>query len=536
MKRAAAWLVFLSAAAVLFVVLGLRSGRIDPADVPEGLRVLLPGVPAPRPDPPPPGTPLMVELAEPPTDRYGASRPTSEDRTYAPLVEEAGGTYDPTLGQAARELAGFYATHRELAPSEPLAFLLDAAGATVWGVRQSVVVTNAEGLGVVEEAVSDAVRATPGPLQVGVGEVVLLDAPDRRVVAVLTARKGVQIDPMPRAFAAGERITIAGTLPPDHHDVSALALAPDGAFVEPPVEARGTRFSLTLVATPGPWSVEILANGPHGPTPLTQLALHVDEPVPDILSTHWPPAEAHIDDPAAEVARLVDNDRARFDLPPLRRDPVLDQVATRHSEDMARNGFVGHVSPRTGDVTARLNTARYRSATHAENVALNRSLWDAERGLMRSLGHRRNILSPAFDAAGYAAVRADDAWYVTQVFARPAPIIEDPEAARAALLERLEAARRSARVAPLALSRPLDEAARRAASAPDAKPKAALDAAARAGVTGRSSGWVVQLADLAQFEPPESLLEARYRRVGLGVRQFIGRPGPDIQVVVLVGE
>lgn len=536
MKRAAAWLLLLSVAAAAFMVLGLRSGRLDPADVPEALRTLLPAVPGPRPEPPPPGTPLMVELAEPPTDRYGATRPTSEDRTYAPIVEQAGGVYDPTLGQAARELAGFYAAHRELAPSEPLAFLLDAAGATVWGVRQSVVVTNAEGLGVVEDAVGDAIRATPGTLQVGVGEVVLLDEPDRRVVAVLTARKGVQMDSMPRAFTAGDPITIAGTVPPDHHDVTALALSPDGRFVDVEVETQGPRFSLALNATPGPWSVEILADGPHGSTPLTQLALHVDEPVPDVLSTHWPPAEDDVDDPAAEVARLVDNDRARHDLPPLRRDPALDVIAARHSQDMAQNGFVGHVSPRTGDVTARLNTARYRSATHAENVALNRSLWDAERGLMRSLGHRRNILSPEFEAAGYGAVRSGDAWYVTQVFTRPAPVIEDAEAARAALLERLEAARRSARVAPLTLSRPLDDAARRAAATPEAQPKAALDAAARAGVTGRSSGWVVQLADLAQFEPPDSLLEGRYRRVGLGVRQFIGRPGPDIQVVVLVGE
>ena len=536
MKRALEITLLAATVAVAMALWAVRTGRVPTEYVPEALRALAPQAAA-EPPPPSAGTPFVLELTEPPTDRYGRPPARDADATYRPVVEATGAGYDPTMGQAAAELAAFYADHHALAPSEPLAFILDAAGATVWGVRQAVVVTNAEGLAAVSDAVVEAVGATGGQVVAGVGEVVLLDAPPRRVIAVLTAHPGPSIEPMPRGYQAGDRVRIRGTLPPEHAHPTVLAMQPDGTLFELDCALEDRRFTTSFDATAGRWQVELLATGPHGPTPLAQLTFHVDEPIPDALNTHWPPDETMLDDPAAELARLVDNDRAADGLPPFRRDPALDVVAQRHSVDMARNAFVGHVSPRTGSVTDRLRVARYRSAGHGENVALNRNLWDAEQGLMRSLGHRRNILSTDLDSAGFGAVHKDDGWYVTQVFARPAPVIDDLERARGALLERLSEAREAARVSPLRVFRPLDAAARGAAGRPSAKPNEALDdAAAHGGLDGQGSGYVVQLATLEQFAPPAGLLDGRFRRVGLGVGQFIGGVGPDIQVVVLVAE
>ena len=74
--------------------------------------------------------------------------------------------------------------------------------------------------------------------------------------------------------------------------------------------------------------------------------------------------------------------------------------ALAHSIDMHESGYVGHVSPNTGSVGDRLEAASYKGLTYGENVALNATITDAHEGLIRSLGHRRNLLSNQFTHLG----------------------------------------------------------------------------------------------------------------------------------------
>ena len=74
----------------------------------------------------------------------------------------------------------------------------------------------------------------------------------------------------------------------------------------------------------------------------------------------------------------------------------------------------------------RLHRADYAFAFAAENIARSTSLWEAMASLMRSPGHRRNLLSPEVTHGGIGVAIATDAhgertYLVTQVFARPAP-------------------------------------------------------------------------------------------------------------------
>ncbi len=494
--------------------------------------------PAPRgyPKPPPPaGTDLLVELVEAPAETYAAPAPTAADKALAPLVREAGAQYDPALGHAARELAAWYAADGRLAPSAALAFLLDSAGAVAWGMRQGVLVTTEED----DEAVIRAVRShiEEGRRWVGVGEAWQLGEAPRRVIAVVATGVAPRIAPFPRSAEVGDEAVLSGNLPIGYGEPSALVMRPDLGIDPLEVRVAGRGFEIPVgFDEAGTWVVELLAQGPRGPIPMAQLTTWVGEPVPDRYEGVWPPDESGVElesDGVEELAAFFAQERERYGLEPLERDPELDRVAQAHSEEMADKGFVGHLSPTTGDAGDRVAGARYRAVAVAENVALNQSLWDAHAGLLRSLGHRRNILSRSLTHVGFGAARRDESWYVTQLFATPRPVVGDPEVARRHLLARLRAARGDADDRRLRLDRRLAEVAQAEAESRAPAPRRALD---RAHVAARATAWVAALPTLDTFTPRGELTDPDWRRVGVGVHQRDDLEGPDIQVVVLMAE
>lgn len=121
-----------------------------------------------------------------------------------------------------------------------------------------------------------------------------------------------------------------------------------------------------------------------------------------------------------EMVRLVNQERRQHGLAPVRFDAELQEVARAHSEEMWQRGYFAHVSPVTGTPTDRLREAgiEYRSA--GENLALAPSVQIAHRGLMRSDGHRANILSPTFSRIGVGAITTPTgSTMFTQEFAGP---------------------------------------------------------------------------------------------------------------------
>lgn len=102
----------------------------------------------------------------------------------------------------------------------------------------------------------------------------------------------------------------------------------------------------------------------------------------------------------AQMLELVNAERNRAGLPPLAADPELTDVARRHSADMFRRGYFAHVTPENKDPFDRIREANVRFLTAGENLALAPSLQMAHTGLMRSPGHRANILRPTFGRVG----------------------------------------------------------------------------------------------------------------------------------------
>ena len=125
--------------------------------------------------------------------------------------------------------------------------------------------------------------------------------------------------------------------------------------------------------------------------------------------------------------RLV-NDARRNEgsLRPLVHSDVLAEIAREHSQDMARNDYLGHDDSRGHgpDWRVRQRGIRYRSV--AENVAENRGWEDpvarAVDGWLRSPGHRRNIMDRGLTESGVGIALDPESGtlYFTQLFLRPA--------------------------------------------------------------------------------------------------------------------
>ncbi|ARZ67062.1 CAP domain-containing protein [Streptomyces sp. HU2014] len=102
---------------------------------------------------------------------------------------------------------------------------------------------------------------------------------------------------------------------------------------------------------------------------------------------------------------LVNQERAKAGVPPLRLDDRLSLAAQRHSEDQARNNFLGHKGSNGSEFFDRFREAGVQNlSAGAENAAPVTDVRQAMDMLMKSAGHRVNILSPQYGrfGAGFA--------------------------------------------------------------------------------------------------------------------------------------
>lgn len=113
-------------------------------------------------------------------------------------------------------------------------------------------------------------------------------------------------------------------------------------------------------------------------------------------------------DPGAEAAMLemLNRERVAQGLEPLVMDEALRQAARAHSQDMLARGYFGHVTPDGVTPAQRLRRRNILFLVMGENLAFAPTVRVAHQGLMRSPGHRANILRPAFHRVGIGAIDA----------------------------------------------------------------------------------------------------------------------------------
>jgi len=154
--------------------------------------------------------------------------------------------------------------------------------------------------------------------------------------------------------------------------------------------------------------------------------------------------------------RLINEERVSRGLQPLLLRKDLRASARFHSLDMGVNSFFGHDSPKGRTHSYRISAfdRTLLAQSSAENVAKLEMNWTCNDGygnpiscagmltndsdpvadavarlhqdLMNSPGHRKNILSPDSTHIALGVARTDSGVYVTQLFTKPAGVLETP--------------------------------------------------------------------------------------------------------------
>ena len=110
---------------------------------------------------------------------------------------------------------------------------------------------------------------------------------------------------------------------------------------------------------------------------------------------------------------VLNAERARHDLRPLRMNRKLSKAARRHSRAMARKRFFSHTSPNGATFVDRIRHTGYLHGARrwhiGENIAYGSGDLSAPRAIatawMNSSSHRANILSQSFGAIGIGVAR-----------------------------------------------------------------------------------------------------------------------------------
>ena len=102
----------------------------------------------------------------------------------------------------------------------------------------------------------------------------------------------------------------------------------------------------------------------------------------------------------SEMLNMVNQERTKRGLRPLKADTALTRVARAHSLDMFQRGYFSHYTPEGKDPFDRMRAAGIKFLAAGENLALGQNLTICHEGLMNSPGHRANILNPAYGRLG----------------------------------------------------------------------------------------------------------------------------------------
>jgi uncharacterized YkwD family protein len=105
-----------------------------------------------------------------------------------------------------------------------------------------------------------------------------------------------------------------------------------------------------------------------------------------------------------QMVNLINQERAKAGVAPLKVDLRMVQSARVKSKDMIDNNYFSHTSPTLGGFATLIRKYAPDYRYLGENLAGNRSVQAAHTALMNSEGHRRNILNPNYTSIGIGIV------------------------------------------------------------------------------------------------------------------------------------
>src|SRR6476661_7485579 len=129
------------------------------------------------------------------------------------------------------------------------------------------------------------------------------------------------------------------------------------------------------------------------------------------------PAHAGPSQREQQLFDLVNHEREKAGLNKLEWSDQLAEAALAHSKLMAENLDLSHQFAGEPILQQRVGATRLRFNAVAENVAAAPDVDTAHAALMKSPGHRANILHQDYNAIGISIVERDHELFITQDFA-----------------------------------------------------------------------------------------------------------------------
>ena len=414
-----------------------------------------------------------------PADTYGIDRPHALTEVEAAILAAVEGrfegdlTHDPALSAMVRDLAVVSPSRFDMPPT-----LVDALMAWhgVADPQPAVIVVELEGSDhgcdraakpdcaeALDALVSEVLRTVgPGRWRVGVGVVAVADGAKTRMMVAVVER-GVELQPIPVAVPADGEITLAGALLGGRTKPRIERVDPKGRWDRVPAVVGSDGSISAKVACDGgrgSYQIEVLADGERGPEVVANFRVFCGVERPSEIRFVYERLGPKVT--SADVVRgnfeLLNAEREARGLPALAWDERAAAVAKAHSEDMAANNYVGHVSPTTGDAAARFVRAKIEGTVVRENVARGYGPKGIHESLMNSPGHRANLIADDVTHVGIGVVFGEPESSSTDA---PRPVFltqnfyakvgaDTPSKPGEALRDRVDAARREAGIPAIA--------------------------------------------------------------------------------------
>ncbi|MGB9907024.1 MAG: CAP domain-containing protein [Candidatus Saccharicenans sp.] len=250
-------------------------------------------------------------------------------------------------------------------------------------------------------------------------------------VIIAFSSRHLFLSPVPRNLDQPGEVEFKLGIFPGFKEPVIIHTPPEGQPEVSPAEGRNLSLHPAWIKldfkSPGKHKVEVVARNERGPQVLANFPVYVG-PQARQFSGDATDAIATREQSASAVRErlyaLINEERARAGLGRLERNPRLEEIAERHSLDMARNNFTGHISPTSGGPDDRLRAAGIQFSLFGENVGQGyTSAEDLHRSFMDSPGHRMILLDPSYTQVGVGVETRgsgpNKAFLVTELFIKP---------------------------------------------------------------------------------------------------------------------
>ena len=224
-----------------------------------------------------------------------------------------------------------------------------------------------------------------------------------RVLALVTTRRLVEIEPFPSRPDVGAEHVLSGRVSEGVRSPRVLMTPPDGDPIGLPLVVAGRTFHAAVsVPEAGEYRLEVMVEGPSGPEAAAILPLWAGVPPPTrpVVTLAPEPGRPSSEGTACALLRLLERTRAAAGLPRLRPQPMLARMARERAERMRDEGFVGHRSPVSGDLTDEFRRFGLSSRRVAENVGRGGSAARVHENFLASPAHRAAVLDPEMTDVG----------------------------------------------------------------------------------------------------------------------------------------